>query len=374
MPWFLWMVVIGGAVAAAVSMASRAQVRKARAAWAAAADELGFAMVEGGHQGLAMAGTREELPVRIDVERRSSGDNAEVVTRYRVELPPLGVDLDLRKKTGWHGVLQLLGARDVEIDHEEFDTWFKLSTTNEARARRYLNERRVAALLHLSGQYRNVTLADGELRLESKGVTADPHRIVATANALIDAASVLVVPESEAPYVLLGDRVPEGSERVEVLEEIHRAIDDHVGGRVEAPVDAEPPQVFEPPKPSGPAPHSPDADRVAIDLFGERRLGFESEQRFDERYRDTTVTWTGTVQREGGYSAARMLGEEHTLVEVNVSTLEDDLYGTSSVDAVVALASGTPMPERGDTITFTGTLVGIDALTKDLFVANAGLG
>lgn len=368
MPWFLWMVVLGGAVAAAVSLASRARLRKARAAWAEAAQRLGFRMVAGGHRGLAMAGDGGDLPVSIDVEQRGSGDGSETVTRYRIELPPLGVDIDLRKKSGWHGVLQLLGAEDVTIDHTEFDSWFKLSTNNQARTRRYLNPQRVAAMLELSGNYPNVVLADDELRLEANGVASNADRIVATAHALMDAAQVLVVPESETQYLLLGDRVPEAGGRREELEKIHDAIDELVDTHPED----------DPLLPAGdatrgttPAPaQSTAADQVATDLFGDRQLGFESQRRFDDRYRDTPITWTGSVQREGGPSAARVLGDEPTLVEVNVATLEDDLYGTSTVDAVVAIPAGTPMPERGASITFSGTLVGIDPLTKDLYVAD----
>lgn len=367
------MLVIGGAIAAAVSLGSRAQTKKAREAWTVAADRLGFAMVEGGYKGLAMAGDSGDLPVVVDVYQRGSGDSPKTLTRYRVELPPLGVDLDVRKKTGWHGVLELFGAQDLAIGNDEFDTWFRLTSSYEDRARRYLNPQRVAALLDLSGRYPSVALADGELLLETNGVTSDPDRIVATANALVDAGRVLLVTEHEAQYVLLGESAPPEDEPPrsdETMQRIHDTIEEYFEAAAEeaapSPVAAPQPEQA----PSVAASVDETAAQVAADLFGGRQLGFESERRFQERYRDTPVTWSGVVQRQAGLSASRVFeGEGHTLVEVNVAALQDDLYGTSSVDAVVAFPAGTPQPERGTTIRFSGTLVAIDPLTKDLYVA-----
>jgi hypothetical protein len=282
--------------------------------------------------------------------------------------------VSVRKKTGWHGVLQLFGAEDVTIGHEEFDSWFRLTTSNEARARRYLNPQRVAALVDLSGRYPTIALTDGALLLETAGIVADPGRIVATANALIDAGRVLAVPEDEAQYVLLGDRVPEEAsmDRDHDMDRIHDTIEEYFETKSvidEAePLPAE--AVSSTPAPAVDEASDAAAEQIAADLFGNRQLGFESERRFEERYRDVPVRWSGTVQRKGGLAASRVFGGgEHTLVEVNVATLQDDLYGTSSVDAVVAFPDGTPQPARGTTIHFSGTLVGIDPLTKDLYVA-----
>ena len=113
---------------------------------------------------------------------------------------------------------------------------------------------------------------------------------------------------------------------------------------------------------------------VADRLFGDRQLGFEVERRFNDEFRDTIVDWTGTVQRRAGISAERKFdGDGHSIIEINVAIIEDDLYGSSSVDAVVAFPQGATIPERGETVRFSGRLIAIDALTKDLYVADGSI-
>jgi hypothetical protein len=370
MPWVLSILMIGAGIAAAVSLASRTQRNKARDSWRAAADRLGFTMVGGGQRALAMTGTSGDLPVAVDVYQRGSSEEYTTHTRYRVELPPLGFDLEVARKTGWHGVLDLFGAKDVPIGDPQFDIAFRLTTSYEARALRYLNPQRVAALTRLAAQYPNLVLSNAELRLESPGIVADADRLVATVTAMVEAAGVLVVDESEAQYLLLGDRSPDIEAGRDGLQEIHDVIGRYTEGRtIDEPLADGPVESAAAPGPAVAAP-SVSAGRVAADLFGDHQLGFESQRRFEELYQNAAVAWTGTVQREAGLSAARVFGHgDHTLVELTVATLEDELYGTFTVRAVVALPAGTPQPERGATVRFSGTLVAIDPLTKDLYVA-----
>ena len=114
---------------------------------------------------------------------------------------------------------------------------------------------------------------------------------------------------------------------------------------------------------------------MADDLFGESRLSFETSRRFDELYLGTVVRWSGRVRSSREYQRDQQLGETAgTRVVLTVARIENDLYGQTTVDAVVGLPPGNANSLRGqDELTFQGTLSGIDAMMRNFFVKDARL-
>lgn len=118
-----------------------------------------------------------------------------------------------------------------------------------------------------------------------------------------------------------------------------------------------------------------DALALATHLFGESRLSFETAQLFDATYAGRDVEWTGRVRKVVVADDDRLLGDgPFTKAVVEVASLENDLFGNTVVSAVVQLP-----PEaanrllEGSTVTFAGTLVGIDALVRNVYVGKARL-
>jgi hypothetical protein len=118
-----------------------------------------------------------------------------------------------------------------------------------------------------------------------------------------------------------------------------------------------------------------DALTVAADLFGENRLSFETARLFDEKYTGSNVEWTGKVRKAAIVDHDRLLGDEpFTKAIIEVAALENDLFGNTVVSAVVALPTGAADDlARGSTVTFAGTLIGIDALVRNVYVGDARL-
>ena len=118
-----------------------------------------------------------------------------------------------------------------------------------------------------------------------------------------------------------------------------------------------------------------DALALATHLFGESRLSFETAQLFDATYSGNYVEWTGRIRKAIVVDDDRLLGDgPFTKTVVEVASLENDLFGNTVVSAVVQLppeAAGSLT--EGRTVTFTGTLVGIDALVRNLYVGEARL-
>ena len=118
-----------------------------------------------------------------------------------------------------------------------------------------------------------------------------------------------------------------------------------------------------------------DALALATDLFSENRLSFETAQLFDEKHAGRNVEWTGKVRKAVVVDHDRLLGDgPFTKAVIEVASLENDLFGNTVVSAVAALPTraAETLPE-GSTVTFTGRLIGIDALVRNVYVGEARL-
>ncbi len=118
-----------------------------------------------------------------------------------------------------------------------------------------------------------------------------------------------------------------------------------------------------------------DAVAVAADLFGENRLSFETAQRYSDLYAQREVQWTGKIRKVDAVERDRILGDSpFNKAIIDVASLENDLFGSTVVSAVVAFPpSGDARLITGRDIEFTGTLAGIDALVRTLYVADGRL-
>ena len=142
-------------------------------------------------------------------------------------------------------------------------------------------------------------------------------------------------------------------------------------------------QPIEPPTPAPPieteersADHGDsDAINIATDLFGENRLSFETAAVFDERYAGRLVGWSGKLRQARIVDHYRVLGDgPFTKAVIDVAQIENDLFGNTVVTAIVALPEASiDSIDVGETIAFSGELVGIDALVRNLFVGGATL-
>lgn len=113
---------------------------------------------------------------------------------------------------------------------------------------------------------------------------------------------------------------------------------------------------------------------LATRLFGDNQLSFQVAAIFDQHYRSLRVEWLGTVRRSGGLSDSKAFeGGPHSILVVDVASIEHDLYGNSTVDAIVAFSADAELPERGEPVRFSGRLIAVDGLTRNLYVADGRL-
>ena len=82
----------------------------------------------------------------------------------------------------------------------------------------------------------------------------------------------------------------------------------------------------------------------------------------------------GAVWRSGGLRTSKAFaGGPHSILVVDVAPIENDLYGNSTVDAIGAFSADAGLPERGEPVRFSGRLIAVDGLTRNLYVADGRL-
>jgi len=377
------------------------QRRAQGVAWAGAASQLGMSLESGAIlQPTTLQGQLESFPVIVDVVREGSGKNSRVYTRYRVSYPSLGLGLRLGRETGVTRLIRFFGVEDHAIGDEIFDRAFEIKADNESAVGTFLTPSRREMLLRLQAAYPGVVIEDSQIQLKTSGIEKNSDVLVSTVRRLVGTARPLTgsrpmsdIDEAVARRLAgdLADSVPEVVVRphpddidgalLEVeglygagrLEEAAEVVD-----RLREDLPADPEvvgwqQQVEEPSPAVPADRAPSEDPVPIakELFAEHRLSFETTALFEERFAGTNVRWSGVVRRSTQRTHDRDFDSGPiTKAIVHVATIENDLYGNAEVDAIVAFPPDTTL-ERGDEITFTGTLVKADGLVRNLFVAEA---
>ena len=397
----------------AVLGVAAAQGKRTNAAWARAAEELGLEFrpttLFGRPQ---MKGTLDGLPVEVYTYSQRSGENSTTYTRYAVAYPPLGVPFELRHESGIRKVLKIFGIGDTAIGDARFDDSFAISTDDPDALRAYLTPARRMALLRLLASYPGLQVSDTGLSLTTKGtekngdvIVSTVRRLVATGRTLTDAH--LSQRLDEAVEIRLDGDAGKAAETMRATVQPHPddldgrltqmetlraagdtaeadAILDDLAERLPADPDVagwraaragRSDRRAAAPGGSADGAISTDPLEIAEDLFAERRLSFETDARFDERYAGTSVRWQGVVRRVSRETADMDFpGGPITKAKIHIATIPNDLYGNTEVDAIVALPpDAADRLERDARVTFTGTLIKADGLVRNLYVADGRL-
>lgn len=401
---FFVILLIGGIVIFAV----RAQKQRVAAAWNAAARQLGMDIQQGStFSNPKIVGRVEALSIKVDTVTRNSGNNSQTFTRYRVTYPSPGVDFELHRQTGFSTITKFFGAQDIEIGDQRFDNTFVVKSDQPRQVAAAMTPTRRTTLLQLAAAFPGIRIKDTQVQWEKRGVATNPDHIVTVVRRLIGAGFVIagiggaesalddaIAARNEGELGAAAEQVREASGAFRELLEVRRMEAETAAeaGAPEAaelladvaeelPDDAEikgwqervaaAPHQGEQPA-ARRAPDPADATEIAGELFGESRLSFETSRIFDERFKGRLVRWSGPVRSVREYRRDADLGESPgTRAVVTVATIENDLYGQTTVDAVIGLPPGNANILRGRDITFQGTLAKVDAMMRNLFVADA---
>jgi hypothetical protein len=380
--------------------------RAVRLQWAAAAQALGISIEASSFGHPRLAGTVEGFDVLVEV--KGSGDNAR--TRYRVTYPPVAAPFELRRESGTQRILRMLGAQDVQVGDGTFDEAFLVKTDAPAELTAFLTPARRLSLLRLIATHRSLVASESALEVTTRKVEGKAsalegtvRRLTASAKHLVGTATTATLDEAIASRAAgdLGDSLEQveravAADPADLDAQMLRADAALAAGdasrfaaaaealRSALPADAEADSLQtaamgwmgrkEPPPATPAAADQTLTNDGALamfeEVFGGDRLSFESEGEFAATYRGRPVRWSGTVKSARQFEHDRDFGDgPATKAVVTVASIESDLYGNAAVDAVVALpADPGAALERGDVVTFTGTLERADAMMRNVFV------
>ncbi len=396
----LAVIVLGVAV---VTVAVR-QMEAAKQAWERAGATLGLAVNRGSFfTRPRIEGTMGPLRVLVDTFTEGGSNNNQTFTRYRVGYPDLGLGLELKAQTAFSRITRLFGAQDVEVGDAEFDDTWVVKAADPAAVRAFLSSSRRLSLLRLFSLHRRTRVDDTEIVVATKGLERNKDNLVSTTRRIAAAGRRLLDEDglvdrmSRALDERLGGELAATSQDISTIVQPHP---DDVDGRlleVEtlaasgrkeeaaraarrlAEVLPGDPEVegwrtyAEAPERPAPAPSPIEAEeadaRLFETLFSSDRLSFETIALFDGQYRGRPVTWSGTVRDTRSYRTDLDFGEGPGVkAVVTVATIDHDLYGQTTIDAVIQLPPGGPELRRGDRVNVSGTLDRVDPLMRNVYL------
>ena len=117
-----------------------------------------------------------------------------------------------------------------------------------------------------------------------------------------------------------------------------------------------------------------DVESVCKELFDPKVMSYEANRLFDDKYKDATVRWKGTVRRASSYSYDFNFGDGGgTKAEMDVYEVKQQ-YGSRTVKAFVQLpmeAADDIGGRIGEDIEFEGRLMTCEGSARRLYVADA---
>jgi hypothetical protein len=311
------------------------------------------------------------LPVRVEVpEQRDTGVN------YTVFYPPLGMALKLERETTITRTLGQLGENDTQVGARAFDDSFRVNTSRPDALRDMMNPGLRRALVQLIERHPKIVVADGAITLVTETLEPTAEELTATIVEMATVAHQLVSNrppplERPSPPPTQVTKVPAPPAATAPKSEESRE-EAKQPASVEPAMPQPPVSVPEPPKAAPPTSGLPDG--FFEDVFGANRLSFESSDSFDEQIRGTQVTLSGKIKQARDQASDGDGDEVVTAATITVAQIDSDLYGKTDIDAIVRLPPGTATGlERGDIVTFEGTVDDVDAFMRNLFIGNAKL-
>ncbi|MEA2000828.1 MAG: hypothetical protein U9N84_02925 [Actinomycetota bacterium] len=310
------------------------------------------------------------LHVKVDIAT-SRGPTV----RYRVFYPALGLSLRLERETTISRTMGQLGRTDIQIGATGFDHSFRVTTSRPDALRDMMTPQRQRALVELIEDFPHVLIEDDSISLVSDTSEPPAATIVSTIIHLAAAGHLLVEgrpppPEKPSPTqdAITAVAEPDPSPPARSQEPASPPAAESLEAILV------PPSVASPPPASG-AQSTGLPDGFFEDVFGANRLTFEADSDLTEQIRGTLVTLSGSVKQAREYDQDSDFGDSPgTKAVVTVAQIDTDLYGKTTIDAVVQLPAGAATGlSRGTTVTVEGILDRVDPFMRSLFVTGARL-
>ncbi len=359
------------------------------AAWTAAARQLGLSTKQRPLQIPSLHGTIGDVEITV---AHYSSDNSRYVA-FKGTYPDLGVGLKITKDNTFKKFFgQFVGSDDIDIDDSVVDEQLRIDGRDETATKAFMTSQKMAVIGDAVARYPNMKITDTTISFRVAGTLKETNAIVERVNVLTATAAALrgsAIHRSMLSDTPIHDSTVTMSpihsgEHEEPVKEVDAVVRPHPDDAPQVP-----PAVVTPAPPPGPIrdktaqpPTEPlpptsniDAQAVAEESFLGSRATSRTEEAFEARYTGQRIRWQGTVRSMRPYTADHHFGETPGVkIVATIAEVIHDLYGKTKIDIVAALPLGTPLIDRGDPVTISGTLDELDVPKRAIYLKNARLG
>ncbi|VAW03669.1 hypothetical protein MNBD_ACTINO02-2606, partial [hydrothermal vent metagenome] len=330
--------------------------------WDAAARHLGLAVTPRLLSVPDISGMLGHVEVLVTYQGSSFGDQTSFTGIY----PSLGMGLKVSADNSFKRSIRRLKRTDDANPSEGGN--LRVRGTDEAIVKDFMIPRRMAAAGVAIEQYPGMEITDTRISFDIHGRVKTAAELVNHITVLTQTAEVLLSPA--------GQRSTVGDASMHTSEPSSSPI--HSGGHSDPTITKKAPsrsatparrpvQVESPPAPLSDG--SVNAQAVAEELFLGTRVSFVVEEAFDTEYAGQRIRWQGPVISMRPYTSDHHFGETPGVkIVVMIAEVVHDLYGRTKIDIVAALPAGTPLIDRGDPVTITGTLDELDVPKRSIYL------
>lgn len=388
--------------AAGVLFGSQKHLAGMKQIWKDAALQLDMSFEQGGAlSNPKISGRVGDVAVVIDTHKSNNENQS---TRYQITHPPAGPPVRIRRQGPFHKVSRFFGGKDVEVGDPHFDDQVVVESAHPDQTRLFLTPSRQAAVLAVFNRWRYAEMTHDGVTVQTGGFEKDVTTIVRTVTQLVAIAQVMGHPQEVDTALGLQQQGELGT----AIEELHGINErnpnvftqlleaealvehgEHERARdVIAPVvDAglseaagwsrladTPAPVLLPVPAQVVAPTIEFGQQELIeDLFGGQLMSFEIVERFEARYVNKRVNWSGPVTQVHSYRHDNDFGEGPGLkATVLLGSSGTGSLISNQVHAVVQLGVDEPV-ERGSEISFAGTLMHVDRFARKLYLSSGAV-
>lgn len=409
----------------------KAHSQKVNETWSVVAQDLHLSHDPGGaFRGRTLSGRLRDNDVLVDTFTRSSGKSSTTYTRYRIRYPhALGLGLKLAREGFLSGVSKAFGAQDIQVGDATFDQGVMVKGDDPAAVRHFLTLARRARVHRALMSFNGLKIGDQEIYLERTGLEGNGARLTDTVRRLallawflsgdraedepleratrarmegrlddaiqavreVPAVDKVIPVEArlmEAHMLHLGDR---DEEAVRVLNEVTEATPDDVEVQAwnKLRESAPPPPPPLPPEeaevaeePAAPAGTPPTIDGPAVAdfcsaVFTQGGTSADTAATFASDYAGKRVRWSGNLRTFQSTSFDFVFGDKPcTKATLEVHELDGGLMGGKTVKAIVQFppeAKDTFQDQAGAEIAFSGELLKVDGLMRNIYVKSGSL-
>jgi hypothetical protein len=328
--------------------------------------------------------------VTVDIQKKYSGKSKSASTRFRLGMPPLGLDLKLKREGFFGGIGKAFGAKDIQIGDAEFDKQILVVGRSEPLMREYLTPERRRTILNFLTSFTGAVITDDEISLSSRGYARNADDVLRTINAMLLVAEMLSEVRDDAEPVALepleepvAEPAPEPEATPTPVDEadfvVAEGLPEQTSVAEDAAVTTE--AIAELPAEPASTESAAPADSPALAefcnaVFAPGTLSFDATQSFKRGFEGKRVRWSGTLESVSPFAVDFDFGSSGGVRAVlTFDANEVKQTGARDIKAVVGLPVGTNgLDSRiGQRVAFAGTLRKVDGFGRKVFVADAEL-